>query len=207
MSDFNSTDELTPAEVRTQAQRERILCAAQCCFVHGGFHNAPMAAIAEKADMSPGLIYRYFENKNAIVLAIIDRQLELARSKLRQLHSGRDLATNLVEYFDAQDTDDEDSMSAALFLEMSAEARRDPEIAEAVRAFDEMVRTELADWLGRSSDDGGYDLAPDVAARRALSLVFVIEGLKVRKSREPDIDRTLLAGSLRELVAPIVSGA
>ena len=39
-----------------------------------------MAAIAEVAGMSPGLIYRYFDSKNAIILAIIvlheQRQLD-----------------------------------------------------------------------------------------------------------------------------------
>lgn len=206
MIDTRQDEELSPAEVRTQAQRDRILCAAQCCFVRGGFHNAPMAAIAEKAGMSPGLIYRYFASKNQIILAIIERQLELARSKIRQLHSRTNLSTNLVDYFDAQDADDEDSMSAALFLEMSAEARRDREIAEAVHAFDQMVRTELADWLSRSIDEGGYALPPHIARQRALSLVFIIEGLKVRKSREPGIDRELLKKSLEQLVTPIIAG-
>ena len=67
---------LTP---RAEAQRERILCAAQKCFIEHGFHAASMANIAETAQMSAGLMYRYFENKNAIVLAIVQRQLDEKR--------------------------------------------------------------------------------------------------------------------------------
>ena len=37
------------AEARTQAQRERILQAAQQCFIEHGFHAAGMAKIAETA--------------------------------------------------------------------------------------------------------------------------------------------------------------
>ena len=37
--------------------------------------------------MSAGLMYRYFDNKNAIVLAIVERQLEEKRAGIRQLHS------------------------------------------------------------------------------------------------------------------------
>ncbi|MGD8359415.1 MAG: helix-turn-helix domain-containing protein, partial [Lysobacterales bacterium] len=72
---------------RKQAQRERILSAAQACFVESGFHAASMANIAETAEMSPGLIYRYFESKNAIILAIIDKQLTVLRRRIRELHS------------------------------------------------------------------------------------------------------------------------
>ena len=64
---------------RAEAQRERILCAAQRCFIEYGFHAASMASIAETAQMSAGLMYRYFENKSAIVLAIIERQLQEGR--------------------------------------------------------------------------------------------------------------------------------
>ncbi len=53
---------------RAEAQRDRILCAALKCFIEHGFHAASMANIAETAQMSAGLMYRYFDNKNAIVL-------------------------------------------------------------------------------------------------------------------------------------------
>jgi AcrR family transcriptional regulator len=57
------------------------------CFIEHGFHAASMANIAEAAQMSAGLMYRYFDNKNAIVLAIVERQLEEKRAGIRQLHS------------------------------------------------------------------------------------------------------------------------
>ena len=42
------------AEARIGAQRERILTAAQECFIGHGFHAASMASIAETAGMSAG---------------------------------------------------------------------------------------------------------------------------------------------------------
>ena len=80
---------------RAEAQRERILCAAQRCFIEYGFHAASMASIAETAQMSAGLMYRYFENKSAIVLAIIERQLQEGRTQIAQLHSSSELAAAL----------------------------------------------------------------------------------------------------------------
>src|SRR3546814_7429913 len=84
-ADANAGGTASKAELRTLAQRERILCAAQKCFVEHGFHAASMASIAETAEMSAGLIYRYFENKNAIILAIVERRSEEHTSELQSL--------------------------------------------------------------------------------------------------------------------------
>src|SRR3546814_14252294 len=50
-ADANAGGTASKAELRTLAQRERILCAAQKCFVEHGFHAASMASIAETAEM------------------------------------------------------------------------------------------------------------------------------------------------------------
>ena len=190
-------------EQHKQAQRARILAAAQGCFIRSGFHNASMATIAETAGISPGLIYRYFDNKNAIILAIIDQQLGTAQRRIRDMRSTDDLCAGLIAYFNAHDTDPEGSMSAALFLEMAAEATRDPEIARAVSRFDRAVRAEFVDWLQRQPEQGGRGLDLPAAEERALSLMLLIEGLKVRKLREPELDCGLLRRSLTDLVRAI----
>lgn len=190
-------------ERHKQAQRERILGAAQVCFIRSGFHSASMATIAETAGMSPGLIYRYFENKNAIILEIIDKQLGLAQRRIRDMRSTEDLCAGLVAYFNAHDADDDSSMSAALFLEIAAEATRDPEIARAVSRFDRAVRSEFEDWLKRDCDSGGYGLDEKSAKERALLMTLLIEGLKVRKVREPGLDCGLLGSALEVLISSL----
>ena len=78
---------------RAVRQRERILDAAEMCFIQSGFHGASMAHIATTAGMSPGLIYRYFDSKSAIVKAIIERHLESEHyKKIGQLHSAEDVS-------------------------------------------------------------------------------------------------------------------
>ncbi len=182
--------EFSPAQRFTEravSQRERILVAAQACFVKHGFHAAGMAAIAEAADMSPGLIYRYFENKNAIILAIIERQLEESCSRVCALQTPDDFAAAVMRVFDCWKRADPQEMNAALFLEMTAEATRDPSIAAALHASDLTMRRRIGEWMGRAIDQGGLGLAPDVAQIRALSLQSFVEGLAVRAIREPDL--------------------
>jgi AcrR family transcriptional regulator len=193
------------AAARTRMQKERILTAARACFVDSGFHAASMATIAETAGMSPGLIYRYFENKNAIILAIIEHQLEVARRRVRELHSFRDLSERIVEYFEEKEPVDENAMSHALYLEISAQATRDPQIAEALRKYDVAVCSELGDWLRHSTEEGGCGLSGETVPERALMLLSLVEGLKLRGMREPALDRNTLRTLLDDVLDAIVS--
>jgi AcrR family transcriptional regulator len=196
----------TPAEqetlsrvgTRADAQRDRILCAAQKCFIEYGFHAASMASIADAAQMSAGLMYRYFDNKDAIVLAIIERQIEEKRSAIRQLHS-TDIAARLLQIFEQWRTGDPRIMSAALFLEMSAEATRNPQIAAALLSADTMTRTEFQAWLSRSPDDGGMGVPAATAASKALLFQCVVEGLALRAVREPGLDAAQVQAALDDL--------
>ncbi|MBX3694453.1 MAG: TetR/AcrR family transcriptional regulator [Steroidobacteraceae bacterium] len=193
------------AQARVAAQRTRILQAAEKCFVERGFHAASMATIAQTAAMSPGLIYRYFHSKSEIILAIIERQLETARERIGALHGANDLAASLADSFQAAEQDDCEQISAPLFLEMSAEATRDPQIGAAMHAFDATVRGDLAGVLTRSRERGGYGLPAPLAEARALMLLCLIEGLKVREAREPGLDRGLLETALADILAMLLA--
>jgi AcrR family transcriptional regulator len=193
-----------PAE-RARAQRERILRAAKRCFVERGFHAASMADIARTAEMSAGLIYRYFESKNAIVRAIIDRQIEETRGLLDRLSSADDLVSAILDHFERWSRPDDQEMNAALFLEMAAEATRDPEIAEATRTADRVVRCKLQEALQRTGPAGAPPLDPAEANRRVLALQCVIEGLLVRAVRQPDLDRATLKACLEEALAGLTT--
>jgi len=192
------------AEKRKQAQRERILSAAQTCFMESGFHAASMATIADTAGVSAGLIYRYFENKNAIILAIIDRQLAVLRRRIRELHSTEYLANRIIDYFDEEEPEEEGAMSLVLFLEISAQAARDPQISRALARYDDAVRSELADWLQRSPEQGGYGLDAAVAPLRAFLLLSIIVGLKMHGARDPDVDRAKLRKELERILQALV---
>jgi len=184
---------------RAAAQRERILAAARKCFIESGFHAASMANIAESAGMSPGLMYRYFPGKNAIVLAIIDRQLQETRVRIAELHASTDIASRLLRSFEQWRTGDPDVMSVPLFLAMSADASRDPQIAAALQASDRLVRADLEAWLGRRHEDGGRGLPHDAVESRAILMQCVIEGLAIRAVREPNLDVGKLGPALLRL--------
>jgi AcrR family transcriptional regulator len=190
---------------RSALQKKRILDAAQTCFIDSGFHSASMARIAQTADMSPGLIYRYFDSKHAIICAIVESQLEITLARIQGLRDAEDLSAALFEYLDAHDSARQKPLSVSLFLEMSAAGMRDPEIAQEIKRLDQKVCAEIADWLGRSAERGGYGLPAEVAAERALGLQCVVEGLKVRKARDPSLKGEHLRKTIDALVSTLAA--
>ena len=59
----------------TKTMRERILKAAMALFAKKGYEHVSMRRIAKKIEYCPATIYRYFKNKEDIML-----QLELSQS-------------------------------------------------------------------------------------------------------------------------------
>jgi AcrR family transcriptional regulator len=186
---------------RAQAQRERILDAAERCFVAQGFHAASMASVAQAASMSPGLIYRYFPSKHAIILGIIERQLEKGRARIAALSASTDLAQHLTASFREWRDRSSAEFNVPLFLSMNADAARDATIADALRASDRSIRTELVAWLQAAAAARGGTLDATTAAPRAALLQSLFEGMALRSVREPDLDLAAMEPQLRRLFA------
>ena len=72
-----------------------------------------MAHIAATAEISPGLIYRYFKSKSAIVRAIIERHLESDGCRLVDgHHAAQPLCEGLLEVFDLRKDKREDLLAS-----------------------------------------------------------------------------------------------
>lgn len=195
------TDQSAPS-TRAQQQRTRILCAAQSCFVKYGFHAATMAQIAEAAEMSAGLIYRYFSSKNTIILAIIEQQLVMARESIQQLRTVDTLTSGLLEMFRLWQQRDDSAMSVALFMEMSAEASREEDVAAALQESDRELRADFAAWLMRPVSAGGAGMGAARAGHNAFILQCFTNGLALRALRESDLGEP----QVREAINHFVDG-
>jgi AcrR family transcriptional regulator len=198
---MSNPEPASKGEARAQAQRERILTAARSCFVEHGFHAASMASIAKTAGMSPGLIYRYFDSKNAIILAIIGQQLEDARSDIARLKPDTDLVPLFRQLFTEWQCRDSELLSPALLLEMTAEATRDTTIAQALASADRVTGSDLREWLKEVAGSEGRAIGERELEARSFLLRCLLGGLAIRAIREPDLDPAVLTDSL-ELVLP-----
>lgn len=202
---MNETDNTVAFSERALKQRERILEAARQCFVKHGFHGASIANIAEEADMSAGLMYRYFENKNAIIKAIVHRQLEFGRQALEEITSANDFVQGILKAMERWRSGNPNQMSAPLFLEISAQATRDPEIASIVAEADALLRKHMQETMQRTAASKGLFEDDDRAKPRMQLLMSLVEGLAVRACREPDMNGEVLQTTLAKLIADIQS--
>ncbi len=90
-------------------KRCAVIHAALDLVAEHGFHGAPMAAVADRADVAAGTIYRYFESKDALIVetyrflekaineAITAGYPERGTFRERYLHVGRALLRYLVD--------------------------------------------------------------------------------------------------------------
>jgi AcrR family transcriptional regulator len=169
---------------RNRARRDQILSAAADLFGENGFHGSSMAELAKRARMSVGHIYHYFENKDAIVEALVDREVEQLPGMFDEFYPGDDaLATLLARIDDAVDRLDLDR--TPLRLEILAEAARNPRIAEKLHSADAASRRRLARLVsGRLAD-----LSEREVADRVEAVAATFWGLTFRAVHNPYLDR------------------
>jgi AcrR family transcriptional regulator len=187
-----------------QARRQQILDAACACVRRAGFHGASMAEIAQAADLSVGQIYRYFENKEAIIAAIVDQDLAEMREKFAEMEaSGDSVAQTMIDRCAEAIDQHYDPDRVALSLEVLAEAARNPRVAAIVRDADAAERA-LARRMLISAGLG--DLPERELAARGEVLSMLFDGMTSRAVNNPDGDRTaicqVLSVTLRRLLDP-----
>nr|WP_246263320.1 TetR/AcrR family transcriptional regulator [Caulobacter soli] len=180
---------------RWTSRRQQILDAAAQCFRQSGFHGASMANVAAAAGQSVGQIYRYFDNKEAIIAAIVDQHLAELRETFDQLQSRPGSAADLIaDHVPQMLAERLDPYRAGLVLEVAAEAARNPKIAEILRAADAQERALCRAILARDRKPGWSDA--EFEARSDL-LRILVDGLTFRAVNQPDLDRTALASAIR----------
>jgi len=195
------------ALLRNRARRDQILTAAVKCFVENGFHGSSMAVLAKRAGMSVGHIYHYFESKDAIIEAIVDKDIEEAPGMLDDFSGADDVVAAMMDRLDETVERHLDRDRAALRLEILAEAARNPRIAAKVHSADTIARNRLIQALsGRLTN-----LSPGEVADRVEAIAAIFQGLIVRAVHNPDLDRDAFVRTahlvLRELLTNDLTAA
>ncbi len=121
--------------------RDRLIAAAREMFSCRGFHAAPMAELAAKAQVSVGQMYRLFENKDDLVAAIVREETETQHVELAkicdQIESGEITAERAFEAFVHNALS---RGAAGLRYEILAEAHRNSRVANKLSALFGQIR-------------------------------------------------------------------
>lgn len=187
---------------RCEARKDQILEAAARCFARRGFHGTSIAQLAKASGMSPGHIYHFFENKESIIAALVERKLAQSLAMVSQFEDAEDVFQALIDRVDIGLSEKSNLDNAALELEILAEAARNPRVAASVRNADRIKRMRLLDVLGRASRERGSEREANTAETEIIMALF--EGLAVRAVNHPEFDREALLPLLHKALRMFV---
>ncbi len=187
-------------------RREAILQAAVDCLQKHGLAGTSMRTIAEAVGLTKGGLYPYFENKEAIMLAVGERYLEKHLTSLEP-REGVDAATQLADFLDAFMLGMLDPATAEAqrgFMELWFSSDEIPAMREFMATRYDAIVDSLAGLIRRGQEEGS--LRGDVAAEHVAGLVLAArDGVVSQRSRiRPDLPVEGMAKVLHAMVMDLL---
>lgn len=189
-------------EERLKSRRTQILDAARACVIAEGFHAATISRICAEASMSVGHLYKIFESKEAIMIALTERDFE--EFMLHITHPDKLGNLSIDALIDRYLNDVPwllDYDRAALAQEVLAEAARNPRVAELVARVDDRFRNAIRTivkpvfaGLTESEVDG-----------RIETLLVMTRALSLHASTHPASDPGILAPGFEVALRAVLS--
>jgi AcrR family transcriptional regulator len=165
-------------------RRRQIIEAARTRFIANGFHQTGVQDIAITADISLGLLYRYFKNKDALILEVARRDVDAIVDAINAmpdtgLNSGAipDLWGQQMRNFVLAVASDKSEMR--LLNDMQSEAARNPELLRQMQIDDARMTTAIEHKLDAQQSAGSLKSLLDVAIV-SIQLATIFDGMLVR---------------------------
>lgn len=156
------------------------------CFARRGFHHATMHDISAEAQISVGLIYRYFANKEAVISAMADEHLADLQQVLATARNAPGLFEALAIVFTCHCKGCEggcDPVEAAFVTDLFAEAARNGHVAALLRQVNQVFVDGVTQLIAAfpESQATGREITPRQAAEL---LVDTAHGLMLRAATD-----------------------
>jgi AcrR family transcriptional regulator len=197
------------------AARTRLVDAAETCIDRKGLARTTVEDVAREAEVSRATIYRYFGNRDELILRVLLRDLE--RSTDRDLPEFYDGVTD-AEGFARATVDTAAYLVSSIrhspklqLLLQRETAGFNAAIAGASEALFREWTDDISPFLAAAQQAGRlrHDVGPEVIAEwilRAILSLLMIEGPRVHsEDEERRLLETFLAPALLPSAAPVVS--
>jgi AcrR family transcriptional regulator len=189
--------------VKYEEKRREILKAVARCFRRHGLNGASISDICAEAKISPGHLYHYFDDKNAIITAMAEERLkEITAHFQRSIDRPGFMVAGMLSEVDwlAQS---EGPANSALLFEMLAEAVRRRPVAKTLRAFSREMRNVLVDLIHRGQTRGEIDKEIDPVIT-ATVLIGIMDALRALALRYPEVDTSKATAVLKRLASRLL---
>lgn len=187
---------------RRGQQVHRILEAAKGCFLRSGFQGASMQHICAEAAMSPGALYRYFPSKEAIIEAIVEADRRSDAEVLGCMGTGS-AAEGVVSAAMAYLRHVHERGNAPLFIEIRAEAMRNPAVGEAAARCMGTTAQMFRDRLGAAAASGEIDPAVPLEALIPL-MMATADGIAMSNLPAQGVPWTAIETTLRTMTEALL---
>jgi len=178
----------------SEDRRRQILRAAMTCFARRGFHHTTMNDISAEAQISVGLIYRYFDSKDAVITFMASEHLDDLRRVLEQARRAPTLfeALELVSIRHCEEQPEH--LHLSLVLDLFAEAARNEQVRVLLRDVTEFFIVNVTDLIAAS--DEAKTASPGLDPRTAAEIIVdSTRGMMIRAIADSS---TLTATQIRE---------
>ncbi|HBF28191.1 TetR/AcrR family transcriptional regulator [Rhizobium sp.] len=198
----------TKSEKRKTKKFELLIATAKKVFLEQGYDRASMDLIATAAGVSKATLYVYFENKEALLFALISQEckhigldplLDLGQSTADIQAALRRIARNFTKLFLSES-------SLGLYQLVMANASHFPEITEVfMNAGPRKQQKEVAAFLNQAIHEGSLEIENvDLAVKQFLSLVQgdlpLNWALSMKRPEQSEYD-ALIEGGVRVFLA------
>jgi AcrR family transcriptional regulator len=142
----------TRRERQAELLKKEILEAALVVFKEYGYEKATTKKIAEKAEVSEGTLYNYFENKHDILISLFKIIQERTSNNLKNLPDytndiNKLLSARLVSQLDPNST-------LSIFTLLLHEADRDPDVQKIFQEQVKAIRKSRIDFFKQLENTG-----------------------------------------------------
>jgi AcrR family transcriptional regulator len=187
---------MTTASVldHSEERRRQILRAAMACFARRGFHPTTMNDISAEAGISVGLIYRYFDSKDAVITFMASEHLDDLRRVLEQARLAPTLFEALEQVSICHCEEQPEHIHVAFVADLFAEAARNEQVRVLVRDVTQFFIDSVTDLIATS--DEAKTVPQGIVPRTAAEIIVdSMRGMMIRAIADSS---TLTASQIRE---------
>jgi AcrR family transcriptional regulator len=168
--------------IKTPQQADKMLDAAGRLFGASRFHEVRMEDIAAEAEVGKGTIYRYFNDKEELFLALLDRSARQFLDRLREERARAQCPRKQLQRIVAGIIDFFDTQPHLLDLIQRAEVLQDQKRIPPWSKAREEVMELMLDLFRAGRESGDFDVRdPEISA------LFILGALRsiIRFGRRP----------------------
>ncbi|GAB6863252.1 TetR/AcrR family transcriptional regulator [Haloplanus litoreus] len=171
----------SPSETRTAIMR-----ATYEALIEHGYENLTIQRIGDEFPKSKSLIYRHYDGKDEVLVALLEFLLDHFESQMPQptTENADDCLRNVLDFVLASDLDAERAELTKVMVELRGQSPHNRVFREYFSDNDRTFRRGFAEIVERGVEEGVYrPVDPEVVAEFVLT---VVSGSTVRRATTDD---------------------